>query len=116
MKYYVIRPDLTPYEGIIVDKNTNITYENESVKQCIRDLKLISEYTFKNDKFSTTTKTIINLDKGDVLLFENENRGYFLPKDTPICNIETAIQDYKTLALALDGDENDIKRDENKDI
>lgn len=115
MKYYVISPDLTPYEGVVVDENTDIVFESELVKQSVKDLKLVSEYTFKNEKFVSTTKTIINLDKGEVLLFEKENRGYFLPKDS-ICTLENAIEDYKTLALALDGDENDAKRDENKDI
>lgn len=116
MNYYVVRPDLTPYEGVKVDKNTDLVFENERVKQSVKDLKLTSEYIFKNEKFSSITKTIINLDEGEILLFENEDRGYFLPKDTPICTIETAIEDYKILALALDGEENDAKRDENKDI
>lgn len=116
MNYYVMRPDLTPYEGIKVTKETSIEYENERVKQSIKDLKLISKYVFKNEKYTSTNILEVNLEEGEVLLFENENRGYFLPKDVPICEIKTAIEDYKSLALALDGEENDTKGNENKDI
>lgn len=117
MNYYVMRPDLTPYEGIKVTKDTNIEYENERVRQSIKDFKLISEYTVQTEKYTSTNKLEVNLEEGEILLFENENRGYFLPRDVAICNIKTAIEDYKALALALDGDDaNDTKGNENKDI
>lgn len=117
MNYYIMRPDLTPYEGVIVTKDTKIKYENERVKQNIENLKLISEYTIKTEKYTSTNKLEVNLEEGEILLFENENRGYFLPKDVAICNIKTAIEDYEALALALDGeDTNDVKRNENKDV
>lgn len=116
MNYYVIRPDLTPYEGLKVTKDTSLKYENENVKQIIENLKLISEYRVTTEKYTSINKLEINLEEGEILLFENENRGYFLPKDVPICSIKTAIEDYEALALALDGDTNDTKRNENKDI
>ncbi len=116
MNYYVMRPDLTPYEGIKVTKDTKIDYENEKVKQSIKDLKLVSTYTYRTDKFTSINTLEVNLDEGEVLLFENENRGYFLPKDVSICPIKTAIEDYEVLALALDGDENDTQRNEDKDV
>ena len=53
----------------------------------------------------------IFLKEGDILLFERENRGYFLPIDS-IGTVDTAIKDLQALALALDGDENDTNRDE----
>lgn len=117
MNYYVMRPDLTPYEGIKITKDTKIEYENEKVKQSIKNLKLVSEYIVKTEKYISTNKLEINLEEGEILLFENENRGYFLPKDVAICNIKTAIEDYEALALALDGDgSNDTKGNENKDV
>lgn len=116
MNYYVIRPDLTPYDGIKVTKDTVIDYENENVKQTIKDLKMISIYTVRTEKYTSTNTLEINLEDGEILLFENENRGYFLPKDVPICSIKTAIGDYESLALALDGEENDTKRNEDKNI
>ncbi len=116
MNYYVIRPDLTPYEGIKVTKETNIKFSNQKVKQTIKNLKLHSEYTVVTNEFTSKNILDINLKEGDILLLEDENRGYFLPKDVAIAPISEAINDYQMLALALDGDSNDIKRDENKDI
>ena len=48
--YYVAKPDLTPYEGIKVTKDTNLTFENENVKQEIKDLKLKSTSIFETEK------------------------------------------------------------------
>lgn len=116
MNYYVMRPDLTPYEGIKVNKNTKIEYENERVKQSISNLKLHSEYVITTEKYTSTNILDVVLEDGEILLFENENRGYFLPRDVSICKIQDAIGDYEALALALDGDNNDIKRNEKEDF
>lgn len=113
MNYYVVRPDLTPYEGITVTKDTNIEYKNEKVKQSIKDLKLISELKVETERYTSYSKLEINLVEGDILLFENENRGYFLPRDVSIGTVQEAINDYEALALALDGDKNDSQRNEN---
>lgn len=102
MNYYVLRPDLTPYEGIKIDKNTNLEFENENVKQKVEDLILTTIQTEKTEKYEVESKLIVHLEEGDVLLFENEARGYFLPVQ-PIGTIETAIKDYRGLAVALDG-------------
>lgn len=114
MNYYVIRPDLTPYEGIKVDKDTKLEFENEKVKQKLENLELVTHSTFKNSQYESESKLKIFLKEGDILLFEGENRGYFLPSNVAIATIETAINDYKGLALALDGDKNDIEGNENE--
>ena len=113
MNYYVVRPDLTPYEGIAVTKDTNIEYKNEKVKQSIKDLKFVSELKVETERYTSYSKLEINLVEGDILLFENENRGYFLPRDVSIGTVQEAINDYEALALALDGDKNDSKGNEN---
>ncbi|MBO6242993.1 MAG: hypothetical protein J6O41_00255 [Clostridia bacterium] len=102
MNYYVLRPDLTPYEGIKVDKSTKLEFENDKVKQTLKNLKLITEQVVKNEKYSIESKMTLNLNEGEIILFEKENRGYFLPAES-IGTIETAINDYKGLAEALDG-------------
>lgn len=103
MNYYVLRPDLTPYEGMVVNKDSKLTFENEKVKQELKDLKLVTIQTITADKYTSKSELTINLDEGDVLLFENEGRGWFLPAQS-IGTIKTAIQDYESLASALDGD------------
>lgn len=102
MNYYVLRPDLTPYEGIVVDKKTKLEFENEKVKQKVEDLKLTVIQNDKTEEYEIKSEMTIFLKKGDVLLFERENRGYFKPAQ-PIGSIETAIADLRSLATALDG-------------
>lgn len=111
MNYYILRPDLTPYEGIKVNKDTKLEFSNEKVKQKLENLELIVETKMEDKKFVSETKMTVFLEEGDILLFERENRGYFLPLDS-IGTVETAIKDLQALVLALDGDENDTNRNE----
>ena len=115
-KYYVEKPQLLPYEGMVVDKSTNFKYDNGKVHQTLKDLKFISIYTIKSDKYKTTTKVEIKLNEGEILLLEGENRGWILPAEqTPISSIDEAINDYKVLKEALLGDgNNDIEGNEIK--
>ena len=116
-RYFIERPDLTPYEGVVVDKDTNITFSNGIVKQEIKDLKLVSKVVNKTDKYKITNILEINLEEGEIILLENENRGWFLPKEqTDITTINNAIKDYEALKEALIGevDINDITRNEKK--
>ena len=105
-KYYVEKPDLKPYEGIIVDKNTKLEYKNDMVEQKLENLKFVSKYVKDTKKYKTTSIVEIHLDEGEVLLLEEEERGYFLPADsTPVESIDEAINDYKSLKEALTGKE-----------
>ena len=106
-KYFVFKPELTPYEGVKVTKETNLKFENERIKQEIKDLKLKSTYTVKTEKFTSTTKLELNLDEGEILLLEQENRGYFLPSNIGVCSIDEAIRDYNVLKEVLEGNKDD---------
>lgn len=94
---YVIMPNTDCYYGIKVDKNTKIKFKNEYVKQSIKDLILKSEYKMENEHFKSVTSTEIKLKEGDILLLEEENRGYFLPKDVKIGSIDQAIEEMNFL-------------------
>lgn len=102
MNYYVLRPDLTPYEGVKVEKDTKLEFKNENVEQKLENLKLVTKTKVDNEKYFVESKMTLNLEEGEVLLFERENRGYFLPAQA-IGTIETAIKDYRGLATSLDG-------------
>ena len=111
MNYYVLRPDLTPYEGIIVNKDTKLEFENEKVKQKVENLTLTVFQNVKEENYEIESKMVVYLEEGNTLLFEKENRGYFLPAQ-PIGTIETAIKDYRGLATALDGVDYEITKKE----
>ena len=101
MKKFVVRPDLDLYEGIVVKKDTAITYKSDVVDQIIEDLKLVSIITQNKstdngiNAYESTTNLTIYLNDGDILLFE-EGRGYYLPS-IPVSDIDTAIEDITTL-------------------
>lgn len=114
MNYYVLRPDLTPYEGQKVDKTSHFEFKGEDVEQKLKNLKLTTIKKSKGDRWETESKMVLNLNEGDILLFENENRGWFLPAE-PIGTIETAIKDLSGLAVALDGKDYEVKEIEKKE-
>lgn len=111
MNYYVLRPDLTPYEGMVVNKKSKLKFKNDKVEQKLENLRLTTKQVIETEKYTTKSELVINLEEGEILLFENENRGWFLPAQS-IGTIETAIKDYQSLADALDGDDNDPRGNE----
>lgn len=94
---YVIIPKTDCYYGIKVDKNTKVKFKNQFVEQEIKNLTLISTHTMKNEQFESTTKLKLNLEEGDILLLEEENRGYFLAKNVKIGTVDEAIEEYNFL-------------------
>lgn len=113
---YVLKPDLRPFKGVKITKDTKLTFKNDMVEQEIKDLKLKSTYIYKNEKYTSTNLLELNLEEGEILLLEEENRGYFLPQDG-ICTIDEAIEDYKTLKVALEGEvKDDSTRNEKESI
>jgi hypothetical protein len=91
MKNYIIKPDITFYPGIKVDKNTKLEYENENVKQRLESLKLKSTITENNLNYESKTDLTINLNEGDILIFDNK-RGYILPS-IPLVTVEEEIEE-----------------------
>ena len=91
MRKFIMKPDITFYEGIKIDKETKLEFENEYVKQSINDLVLKTNKKEKTDKYESVFDLTIKLDEGEILLFEEE-RGYFLPS-LPMSTIKDAIED-----------------------
>lgn len=79
MQKFISKPSIDMYLGIVVDKDTILEYKNENVEQTVKDLVFESKTTVKGDNYTSEYHTIINLNKGDVLIFEEEGRGYIKP-------------------------------------
>lgn len=92
MQKFIRRPSVDFHLGLKVKKDTTLEYENENVKQTLKDLVLHSVTKVKGDKFESVYDTTINLEEGDVLLFEEESRGYIVPVDKFV-TIAEAIDD-----------------------
>lgn len=96
MEIFIRRPDIDMYGGIKVTRDTELTYENENVKQTLKDLEFHSITTVKGENYTSTYDTTITLQEGDILVFEEEGRGYIKPVERFV-TIEEAIQDLEAI-------------------
>ena len=79
MQKFIRKPSIDMYGGIVVDKDTTLEYKNENVDQTLKDLVFRSVTTVKGENYTSTYDTTINLKEGDILVFEEEGRGYIKP-------------------------------------
>ena len=76
---FIRKPSIDMYAGIKVTKETEFTYQNENVYQTLKDLVFHSVTKVKGENFESVYDTTIQLSEGDVLVFEEEGRGYIKP-------------------------------------
>lgn len=96
MKVFIRKPSIDLYPGIRVDKDTVLEYKSESVEQKIEGLVFRSVTKVKGDGFESVYDTTIFLKEGDVLVFEEEGRGYIKPVEEFV-SIEEAIEDLENI-------------------
>ena len=92
MQKFISKPSIDMLAGIVVDKDTALEYENENVKQTLKDLIFDSTTTVKGENFKSEYHTVITLNEGDVLIFEEEGRGYIKPVEQFV-TVEEAIEE-----------------------
>ena len=92
MKNFIRKPSIDLYPGIRVDKNTCLEYKNENVKQTVKELVLHSVTTVKGEDYKSKYDTTIKLKDGDILIFEDEGRGYIKPVEQFV-TIDEAIEE-----------------------
>lgn len=96
MQKFIIKPSVDLYSGIRVTKDMDMEYKNENVTQTIKDLVLHSVTKVKGDGYESVYDTTIELQEGDVLIFEDEGRGYIKPVEGFV-TIEEAIEDLESI-------------------
>jgi hypothetical protein len=96
MQVFIERPCLDLYPGVRVDKDTVLEYKNENVEQTVKDLVLHSVTKIKGEGYESTQDTTIYLKEGDILVYEEEGRGYIKPVK-PFVTIKEAIEDYENI-------------------
>lgn len=96
---FVEQPTIELKTGIRVNKNTKIKYASSKVKQKLSGLVLRTALEEEGNNgvntFKTKSEIIINLNEGDILLFD-ERRGYYMPP-YPMTSIDDAISDIESL-------------------
>lgn len=79
MQKFISKPSIDMYAGIVVDKDTTLEYENENVEQTLKNLVFKSKTIVKGEGYESEYHTTIQLKEGDVLILEEEGRGYIKP-------------------------------------
>ena len=96
---FVEQPSIDLKVGIKITKETELTYKNSKVEQELKNLRLETiledEGTNGVNSYSSKSYLKINLNEGDILLFD-ENRGYYMPP-YPVESIDDAISDIESL-------------------
>lgn len=98
-QFFVEQPNIDLMVGIKVTKETKLTYKSDKVEQELKNLVLetILEEEGANgiNTYNSKSYLRINLNDGDVLLFD-ESRGYYMPP-YPVVSIDDAISDIESL-------------------
>lgn len=97
MHLFVSKPSVTLYPGVKVTKDTVLEYENEYVKQTLRDLVLHTVAHAKGENYESTQDTSVYLEEGDVLIFEEADRGYILPYGQSFVTVSEAIAELEAI-------------------
>lgn len=96
MQVFIRKPSIDRYQGVKVNKDTVLEYENENVKQTLKELVLHTESKVKGENYDSVCNTNIYLSEGDVLIFEDGGRGYIMPVE-PFVTIAEAIDDLECI-------------------
>ena len=73
------QPDINMVAGIKVTKDTDISFENDAVKQSIKNLVYSGTTKIKGDNFEGKNEIKVNLNEGDIVIYDGEERGYIVP-------------------------------------
>lgn len=92
MKVFIRKPSIDMYAGVKVEKDTVLEYKNEKVEQRLENLVLHSVTRLTGEGFESTYDTTIYLKEGDILVFEEEGRGYIKPVEEFV-TVAEAIED-----------------------
>lgn len=96
MEKFIRKPSIDMLAGIRVTKDTSFNYENENVKQILRNLVFKSITNVKGEGYESTYNTTIYLKEGDILVFEEEGRGYIKPVEEFV-TVKEAIEELKCI-------------------
>lgn len=92
MEVFIMKPSVNLYSGVRVTKDTVLEYKNEKVEQKVENLVLHSIIHATGENYESVYDTKIQLNEGDILIYEDEGRGYILPVEQ-FCTIDEAIDD-----------------------
>lgn len=96
MQNFILKPSIDLYAGIRVDKDTKLEFKNENVSQKLENLVFRSKTKVRGEGYVGEYNTKIQLNEGDILIFEEEGRGYIKPAEE-VVTIAEAIADLENI-------------------
>ena len=120
IEYYTLKPNLKQIYGKKVDKTTEFEEETEdgTVHQTFKNLTLTTEIKRKEDlgkiKVEEESKITVKVPNGTILIW-NEQEGFIVPQ-YQMCTLDEVEEDIKNIKNIYEGDSNDTKRNEGKNI
>ncbi len=120
VEYYTLRPNLKQIYGKKVDETTEFKEQTEdgTVHQTFKNLTLTTEIKRKEDlgkiTLEETSKIVIKVPSGTILIW-NEQEGFIVPQ-YQMCTLEEVEEDIKNIKNIYEGDSNDTKGNEDKDV
>ena len=96
MQKFMNKPSIDMYGGIKVDKDTKLEYKNDNVEQILENLVFKSITKVKGDNYESEYHTTVYLNEGDILIFEEEGRGYIKPVEQFV-TVEEAIKELECI-------------------
>ena len=92
MEVFIMKPSVNLYPGVRVTKDTVLEYKNDKVEQKVENLVLHSIIHANGENYESVYDTKIQLNEGDILIYDDESRGYIKPVEQ-FATIEEAIED-----------------------
>lgn len=92
MQVFIMKPSVNLYPGVRVTKDTVMEYKNDKVEQKVENLVLHSIIHAKGETYHSVYDTTIQLQEGDILIYEDEGRGYIKPVEQFV-TVAEAIED-----------------------
>lgn len=96
MEKFIEKPRIDMYPGIRVHEDTTLEFKNEYVDQKLENFVFHSVTTLNGDNYTSVYDTTITLQDGDVLIFDEEKRGYIVPVDKFV-KVDEAIEELKCI-------------------
>lgn len=75
-------PSVEFFPGIVVDSHTVLEFKTESVEQKLENLVFTSVKKISGENYEGTYHTTIQLQEGDVLIYNGDEHGYVKPVES----------------------------------
>lgn len=91
MEKFIRKPSVALYSGVRVDRDTKLEYKTENVEQTVENLVLHSLTRVAGEGYESVYNTTVQLNEGDILIYEEDGRGYIKPVDAFV-SVDEAIE------------------------